>query len=46
MGIAIQRNMCEEAKWGRGGGGEWVAVADPDPGSGAFFTPISGIRDG
>jgi hypothetical protein len=22
------------------------SVADPDPGSGAFFTPRSGIRDG
>ncbi len=27
-------------------GGMTRSVADPDPGSGAFFTPGSGIRDG
>jgi hypothetical protein len=40
---------------GLGGGPENVSsfknlhlcgVADPDPGSGAFLTPVSGIRDG
>jgi hypothetical protein len=24
----------------------YASVADPDPGSGAFLTPESGIRDG
>ncbi len=40
MDKAVQRSVCEGAKWGRGGGMGGI-VADPDPGSGSgAFLPL------
>ena len=44
--LSVKMSFTQRELWGEGKREVGSSVADPDPGSGAFLTPGSGIRNG